>query len=74
MHYIIARLMRAVRCRANDNGVELTVMKYPFEWYQVRYMFTQNILIKSHLNKDHYTNSAEFPPDYNTYRPWRHFF
>ena len=72
MHYVIARLMRAVHC-ADDNGVKLTAMKCPFEWYQVWYMFTQKIVSKSHLNKGHYTNSAEFPPYYNTYRPWRHF-
>ena len=37
-------------------------------------MFTQKIVSKSHLNKGHYTNSAEFPPESNTYRLWRHFF
>ena len=26
------------------------------------------------MNKGHYTNSAEFPPSYNTYQLWRHFF
>ena len=60
--------------RGDNNGVKLTAMKCPFEWYQVWYMFTQKIVSKSHLNKGHYTNSAEFPPDYNTYRLWRHFF
>ena len=59
---------------ADDNGVKLTALKCPFEWYQVWYMFTQKIVSKSHLNKGHYTNSAEFPPYYNTFRPWRHFF
>ena len=44
--------------RADDNGVKLTAMKCPFEWYQVWYMFTQKIVSKSHLNKGHYTNSA----------------
>ena len=37
--------------RADDNGVKLTAMKCPFEWYQVWYMFTQKIVSKSHLNK-----------------------
>ena len=58
---------------ADDNGSKLTALKCPFEWYQVWYMFTQKIVSKSHLNKGHYTNSAEFPPYYNTFRPWRHF-
>ena len=49
--------------RADENDVKLTAMKCPFEWYQVWYMFTQKILSKSHLNKGHYTISAEFPPN-----------
>ena len=36
------------------------------------YVITE-IMSKMRLNKGHYTNSAEFPPSYNTYRLWRHF-
>ena len=69
----IARVMRAIHC------AKITMVS---NWPQVPfrmipsmvYVYHRKIVSKSHLNKDHYTNSAEFPPEPNTFRLWRHFF